>query len=838
MNGTDVTKAAEQSATTTVTTATPGKVEIKDSYGDKPETGNLIITKTFGGDYVSPEEAEGALTFTVQNENGEYLDENGVAGTDEYKITLDKFEEPKTDGDYAGKYVLRFDNIPVGTYTVTEVDTEVPGYTFVSEKSTTDGSAIVAANVAGALVNITDYYEKDIVSNTTTVDISKQNILGKELQGAKLTITGKDADDKDIKITVSQLGDDAEITAETTETQLVFISGTTPTTVELPDGTYTMKEDATVTPQGYSVSTEITFTIENGEVTVDGVKAETKNGTPIIPMVDDANTTLTIIHRSETEEGDELPTDDITFVIKTENEDGDTVYIVPERNPDGTVKTDGDGNTIGKVIEDDDGDDTTIPDDAKIPVKDFPDTDNSGNPQISIKVPEGDYKLIKTDSTIPDYNHEDNKGGDENSTSFDDSTENFDSKTIEVTISPDVPNRTIRDIGIYKLTSDETGTLVITKTIDAANITKEEYEGALTFTVKTGNDKYLDAQGNICDDEQILTLKDFDYDDAADIYTLTFNDVAAGIYIVSETNTEIEGYDLTSVVMNGNDVTDDPSLIVNVTAGEELKTEITDSYDETNPSGPVDSGLRVSFRKVELPAFDEDGSLIGVEGSKYGIFNASESDKDKAIEEWVLGDPFATQVTDADGNITFYVPAPGYYFLQELVAPDGYALSPTPVLIRVIGDNDYEIVNGGEDRGAIAQEITVDNPDGTTSKMVIWREDTLGSGINDQPDTPSKTPGNAEGQIYFPGRVPYIVTDPVAPDLVKPIYGTSETTTEDTELVEPQTEDVGAGEGVAERGSYGDTDRNTVVMVLIMCLALVLTSVFGAQYIIRKNKTE
>ncbi|MBQ7991128.1 MAG: hypothetical protein IJ251_08795, partial [Oscillospiraceae bacterium] len=391
---------------------------------------------------------------------------------------------------------------------------------------------------------------------------------------------------------------------------------------------------------------------------------------------------------------------------------------------------------------------------------------------------------------------------------------------------------TVEIKNVYE-TPDEpavTGTLIITKSVDGANVTKEEAEGALTFTVTNDEGKYLDADGNVSEDEQILTLADFEYDQNTKIWTKTFEEIPVGSYTVTETNSEIEGYTFVADLSTTEGTAE-------ITENAEETVEIKNVYESTDV--PADT-YRVHFKKIELPAFDADGSIVPVEGSNYGIFAATEADMTKPIGEVIL-DPsnaLERETTDADGDVTFTVDRPGYYFLKELIAPDGYALSPTPVLIKVNGDNDYEIINGGEDRGDIAQVITVLDDEGKETEIVIWREDIINHSEPtpvepvkpDEPDTPVTeptivtVPTAGRDDTYTPE------TQPVAPTLVSPIYGTTVTTEQ------PTTEDVGAGAGVADNGTKSDADRNTVTLVLIMCLAFVIASITGVKYIKDRNK--
>ena len=123
------------------------------------------------------------------------------------------------------------------------------------------------------------------------VEICKKNLGGDEISGAKLSITGVDKDGKAIVFSPSRLalGENAELISTESSTELVWISGDTPTTVKnLRDGSYTLHEIAA--PNGYEVSTDIIFTIEDGLLTGDAEYVTDSS----VTMIDDyAETTTT-----------------------------------------------------------------------------------------------------------------------------------------------------------------------------------------------------------------------------------------------------------------------------------------------------------------------------------------------------------------------------------------------------------------------------------------------------------------------------------------------------------------------------------------------------------------
>lgn len=129
---------------------------------------------------------------------------------------------------YPGEYTMSEDSAPTGYETAENI-------TFVLG---TDGHITVDGKDIGTALTMVDKYVRH------TVKISKQDIAGEEIDGAKLTISGDKIDD--ITFTSSK---------------------NAPHSVELPAGTYTLTE--TTAPKGYAVAEKITFTVDdNGKVTV------------------------------------------------------------------------------------------------------------------------------------------------------------------------------------------------------------------------------------------------------------------------------------------------------------------------------------------------------------------------------------------------------------------------------------------------------------------------------------------------------------------------------------------------------------------------------------------
>ena len=195
----------------------------------------------------------GSISGKKVNEHGEPLEKAvfGLFSTDITEFTAEN-ALLTTESDKDGKFV--FSDIPYGKYIVKEIAAPT-GYIL------SDKQYDVIISEDGDVVEIT------AENRPVSVSISKTDIYGKELTGAKIKLI--DVNGKVVDEWTS--GDEAHIITN------------------IPCGTFTLKEVAA--PDGYVIATDIQFTIdENGRVTVDGVKANAYNsdGVPCITMVDKA----------------------------------------------------------------------------------------------------------------------------------------------------------------------------------------------------------------------------------------------------------------------------------------------------------------------------------------------------------------------------------------------------------------------------------------------------------------------------------------------------------------------------------------------------------------------
>jgi hypothetical protein len=103
------------------------------------------------------------------------------------------------------------------------------------------------------------------------VVIEKLDVGGSEIQGATLTLTGKDPNGNVIVFEKGQIrpGMNGEV-IQGSGNSLIWISGTTSTLVmNLKDGTYVLHEE--LAPKGYKVASDVAFRVRDGVASTDYV---------------------------------------------------------------------------------------------------------------------------------------------------------------------------------------------------------------------------------------------------------------------------------------------------------------------------------------------------------------------------------------------------------------------------------------------------------------------------------------------------------------------------------------------------------------------------------------
>nr|MCR5214259.1 hypothetical protein [Eubacterium sp.] len=181
-------------------------VAIVDKY-EEITTGSLKITKSFDGDNLTISEFESALTFkvttTVNNET-KYVKADGSLSDDEVSFTM--AEAGFAKNATSGLYEKTFENLPLGVYTVEEVNKDVQGYIFKSEGSTTSATAEIKADEADVTAAIVDKYEKAAsIKLTKTIE---GLVTDEDLEGLTFTVNDGTED-----VWTGTLGDTTKFTA-------------------------------------------------------------------------------------------------------------------------------------------------------------------------------------------------------------------------------------------------------------------------------------------------------------------------------------------------------------------------------------------------------------------------------------------------------------------------------------------------------------------------------------------------------------------------------------------------------------------------------------------------
>lgn len=203
----------------------------------------------------------------------------GIFSTEETEFT-EKSAFMTAESDEDGNF--SFTEIPYGEYIVHEI-TAPAGYILSKE------SYPVTISEDGEIIEIT------AKNQPVSVEISKRDVYGNELEGAEMQLENSDGE---------------VVEKWTSNGKNHVISG-------LSIGEYVLKE--TAAPDGYIVATEIKFTVgEDGAVTVENVDSTpiSEEGVPLIVMVDD--TTKVKISKQDITTGEELEGAKLQIIDKDE----------------------------------------------------------------------------------------------------------------------------------------------------------------------------------------------------------------------------------------------------------------------------------------------------------------------------------------------------------------------------------------------------------------------------------------------------------------------------------------------------------------------------------------
>ena len=192
----------------------------------------------------------------------------------------------------------------------------------------------------------------------------------------------------------------------------------------------------------------------------------------------------------------------------------------------------------------------------------------------------------------------------------------------------------------------DSGKLIITKTLKG-DVSKEEAEGALEFTVKNNTSNKTDT----------YTLKDFTKDNTTGIYTLEL-EAAAGGYTVTESVHAIEGYTETVKYQVGNEAQKTgESTTVTIGKGKTVTVAFEDDYKENSGKLVITKTIRGDVSKEEA-----EGAL------KFTVKNNTSNKTDT----YTLKD-FTKDTTTGIYTLELEATAGGYTVTESTHTIDGYA---------------------------------------------------------------------------------------------------------------------------------------------------------------------
>ena len=233
--------------------------------------------------------------------------------------------------------------------------------------------------------------------------------------------------------------------------------------------------------------------------------------------------------------------------------------------------------------------------------------------------------------------------------------------------------------------TNQKGSLTITKSFDGYNVTDDEAEGGITFTVKNGEGKYLKEDGTLSDEAVTYTLIPNFTKNTDGTYTKTFTNVPVGDYTVTETNSEIPGYTFTGVTGTDRAYT--------VAADTETTAAIVNSYeviiekisytvakvwnDNNNEAGKRPESVTVNLMKgtAVLDSYVlNDGNGWKVTVPDLEKFDASGSEIDYHWEEISVEDYTTSYDTSIKNDVKItntYVPETGSLVIKKTIMVDG-----------------------------------------------------------------------------------------------------------------------------------------------------------------------
>lgn len=630
-------------------------------------TGNITIaddvtaTASFSNSYVEViQEAELTITKTVIGIDGtnaekwekvkDSLTFTISDGLNTYTVNGAELTDDDSDGVYSTTITVN-----PGTYTVTETNGAIADYALktvqyqvgagaLTEQSLTSHASVILPAESSETVGFINTYERE----RATLEINK-------------TVTGLPAD----KLTEA-INNDAiaflVTSAVTGYSQIINLSDFTPTgtgtytkTLDVPaGGEYTITEISR-NVGGYDVVTE--YTVGTGATPVEGtaVTITPVKGTPVEVSFTNTYTQqtaeLTIgktfvgIEGADTEEKWNIVKDSLTFTVK-----------------------DSLGNTVETVTG-----------------SELADADSDGVYTATLNLPIGTYTVTETYTDVTGYTFE--------KVQYQITAGALtDGDTATVVLA----NADTKEAIFTNTYNRDKGTLKLEKTM--AGITGSELalaENSVSFKIKDA------VTGQVYD---TVYLKDFIYDSGTGIYTLEYNDLPTGTYLVIEADYGVDGY-LTGSQNTVNGTTQNSFETPAFEVEKNVTTEVayTNTYTSTAGSFTIE-------KTVEGANWDAIKANISFVVKYKGV-----SDSDFSDYETILGTDAAWSVT---GNVATYVLTgvnPGEYTVEEVLTSDTatvntktYRLTKTTYQVTEAG-NTGAVTDCTAASNKVTEAVTIDN---------------------------------------------------------------------------------------------------------------------------------
>ncbi|MBO4389778.1 MAG: hypothetical protein J5825_02845, partial [Lachnospiraceae bacterium] len=291
------------------------KVVVTNTLETRPVAGTIEISKQ---DLTSHEELEGAqIRLTGRTpDNSDWIDmsDSSIVVHGSVKERVYKrivFE--------SGKIPTVITGLPDGTYTLHE-NAAPSGYDVTTDIEFTIENGVVV-NASSGFTQAQDGQNALIVMYDKAgvpVEFSKKDATSKEeIAGATMWLNGVELDaliPDVIDMSTVAVSENTKVVYQQAD-GLKFISGTTPTTFSLPDGSYTLTE--LIGAPGYDVTTSIRFEVRDGKVNPIGSDSrvtpadDTHNA--MLVMFDEAYITDVVFSKVDSGSGNELPGAEITL---------------------------------------------------------------------------------------------------------------------------------------------------------------------------------------------------------------------------------------------------------------------------------------------------------------------------------------------------------------------------------------------------------------------------------------------------------------------------------------------------------------------------------------------